>query len=155
MSQIYKEGITLAHPVMLCYNLKDDRAHRISLMAMQHGIHLRPVKPEEYHQTIAALLDMEEPVNSLYDGEKFDREMLLMANFPGALLNSFLNAFHESKIPPVRLKCMLTENNSHWTSLHLHEELSQEEIYFNAIRLETQKRKKEAEEMDPKRAALD
>ena len=135
----------MKHPVLLCYNIKDNRARHVNLIAMRHSIRIRHVKPEEYSQTIAALLNMEDGSDETYQGEGFTREMLVMANFPSSMINSFLNAFHQAKIPPVKLKCVLTENNSKWTSLHLNEELLQEEIYFTAIRAETQKRKKEAE----------
>ena len=135
----------MKHPVLLCYNIKDERAKHINLIAMRHGIRIRHIKPEEFEQTIAALVGSQETTDEIYQGEGFDREMLLIANFPSSVINSFLNSFHEAKIPAVRLKCVLTENNSKWTSLHLHNELLQEEIYFTAIRLETEKRKKEAE----------
>ena len=139
----------MAHPVLLCYNIRDDRARRISLIAMQHGIRIRHVKPEEFNQTIAALLNMEEPEVALYEGEGFDREMFVIANFPPATLNKFLNAFRTAKIPPVKLKCVLTENNRKWSSLRLQEELLQEEIYFHAIRLETKKPKGTAHSVNP------
>lgn len=131
----------MGHPVLLCYNIREDRARRISLIAMQHDVRIRHVKPEEYNQTIAALLNMEEPVLAEYEGEGFDREMFVIANFPPATLNKFLNAFRTARIPPVKLKCVLTENNREWSSLRLQEELLQEEIYFQAIRLGNKKQK--------------
>ena len=133
----------MKHPVLLCYNIKGERAGHINQIAMRHGIRIRHVEKEDFEQTIASLIGMEETTNTIYQSEGFDREMLVIANFPSAMINSFLNSFHEAKIPAVRLKCVLTENNSKWTSLHLYEELLQEEIYFTSIRLETEKRKKE------------
>lgn len=131
----------MSPPILLCYNIKEKRAHRIQVLAAKYGIQIRHVKKEEYNQTLTALMNKEEAIASSYDDEAFEREMLVMANFPSAKLNGFLNAFHLMKIPPVRLKCILTEQNSKWSSIQLYHELLQEETYFNALRLETQKRK--------------
>ena len=130
------------HPTVLCYNLNGKRFRRVHLIALRHGIRLRPVKKEEYGHTIAALLDMEAGPDVAYDGEGFDREMLLMAHFPSPLINSFLNAFRQTKTPSVKLKCVLTENNQKWDSIYLHKELSDEASYFDAARKEAQERKK-------------
>ncbi len=130
------------HPTVLCYNLNGERFRRVHLIALRHGIRLRPVKKEEYGHTIAALLDMEAGPDVVYDGEGFDREMLLMAHFPSPLINSFLNAFRQTKTPSVKLKCVLTENNQKWDSIYLHKELSDEASYFDAARKEAQERKK-------------
>lgn len=133
------------HPTVLCYNLNGDRFRRVHLIAMRHGVRLRPVKKEEYGHTIAALLDMEEAPEPLYDGDSFEDEMLVIAHFPSPLVNSFLNAFRQAKVPAVRLKCVLTENNKKWDSFFLHKELTDEATYFDAARREAQNRLKSGE----------
>ena len=132
------------HPTVRCDNLHGDRARRVQLIAIRLGIRLRPVKKEEYSRTIAALLDMEEGPAAPYEGEGFEHEMMLMAHFPSPLINSFLNAFRQAKVPAVKLKCVLTENNSKWDSIYLHTELSDEAAYFDAARKEAQERMKAA-----------
>lgn len=134
----------MKRPTLLCYNLHGDRGRRIQLIAMRHGIRLRPVKQEEYSHTIAALLELEPATDLVYEGEGFDREMLLMAHFPSPLVNSFLNAFRQTRLQSVKLKCVLTENNQQWDSIYLFKELSDEETYFDGARKEAQARMKAA-----------
>ena len=129
-------------PTVLCYNLSSDRFRRIRLIAMRQRIRLRTVKKEEYGRTIASLLDMEEASEALYEGDGFDDEMLVLAHFPSALVNSFLNAFRQARVPAVRLKCVLTESNRKWDSIFLHKDLTDEATYFDAARKEAQKRLK-------------
>ncbi len=132
------------HPTVLCYNLHGERAGRIRVIAMRLGIRLRPVKKEEYACSIASLLGLEESTDTVYEGEGFEQEMMLMAFFPPALLNSFLNAFRQARIPSVRLKSVLTDNNRKWDSIYLHKELSDEAAYFDAARKEAHSRKEMA-----------
>lgn len=132
------------HPTVLCYNLRGDRAGRIRVIAMRLGIRLRPVKKEEYARTIASLLGLEEASDTVYEGEGFDQEMMVMAFFPSALLSSFLNAFRQARIPSVKLKSVLTDNNRRWDSIYLHKELSDEAAYFDAARKEAHSRKEMA-----------
>ena len=136
------------HPTVLCYNLTGDRFRRIHLLALRLGIRLRAVRREEYGQSIATLLGLEEAKDTTYEGEGFDSELMLMAFFPSALLSSFLNAFRQARVPSVKLKCVLTDNNQKWDSIYLHMELSDEAAYFDAARKEAQTRK-EAESIVP------
>ena len=54
------------------------------------------------------------------------RELLLIVNCPGPLLDLFLQAFRRQKLAPVRLKAVLTPTNREWDSVALHAELCRE-----------------------------
>ena len=52
--------------------------------------------------------------------------MLVLAHFSDAQLSGFLQALRASKLPPIALKAVLTEENKGWNSLELHEALLEE-----------------------------
>ena len=112
--------------VLLCYNLAPEKAQKIRLAAMRLKIRVRPVAKEEYGQTLAALCGMEETTDAAYGGEGFEDEMLVMANFPAGMMNTFLGLFRRMGLAPVALKAMLTPTNAAWDSEKLHEEIAGE-----------------------------
>ena len=112
--------------VLLCYNLAPEKAQKIRLAAMRLKIRVRPVAKEEYGQTLAALCGMEETTDAAYSGAGFEDEMLVMANFPAAMMNTFLGLFRRMGIAPVALKAILTPTNAQWDSEKLHAEIASE-----------------------------
>ena len=139
------KGNTLKKPVLLAYNLSEERAKQIAPLTEKHAIRLRPVPQAEYGRTLADLVAEQSAAYEPYAGEGFDSEMLVLAHFPSTLINQFLDAFRQAGVPSVRLKAVLTDNNSQWHSAHLHGELSQEEAYFRAMRQEAQRREREGQ----------
>ena len=111
---------TMKQPVLLCYNLTGEKMQKIRLAAMRLKIRVRPIAREEYGQTLEELTD------ATYDGAGFEDEMLVMANFPAGMMNTFLGLFRRMGIAPVALKAMLTPTNTAWDSEKLHEELAGE-----------------------------
>jgi len=114
-------------PLILLYNMNETRRSSIAMLAAYLGIRVRVVAPGEYGQTIGALCGLEGGAGGQGLWNDFSDEMLLMAFFSEALLHRFLDAFRGAGMPPVRLKAMLTETNSQWTSPQLHAELTREE----------------------------
>ena len=112
--------------VLLCYNLAPEKAQKIRLAAMRLKIRVRPVAKEECGQTLAALCGMEETTDAAYGGAGFEDEMLVMANFPAAMMNTFLGLFRRMGIAPVALKAILTPTNAQWDSEKLHAEIASE-----------------------------
>lgn len=112
--------------VLLCYNLAPEKAQKIRLAAMRLKIRVHPVAKEEYGQTLAALCGMEETTDAAYGGAGFEDEMLVMANFPAAMMNTFLGLFRRMGIAPVALKAILTPTNAQWDSEKLHAEIASE-----------------------------
>lgn len=133
-------------PVLLTYNLEGDRGRRVNLLAMRHGIRVRPVPHEELGRPIGDLLSLEAQAFEPFDGEGFDGEMMIMARFPSALISRFLDGFRQAGIQSVRLKAMMTETNSQWSSAHLHGELKQESAYFAHLRKTAHEKKQATEE---------
>ena len=116
----------MKQPVLLCYNLGGEKMQKIRLAAMRLRIRIRPVEKNEYAQTIAALCSLEEKTDAAYAGAGFEDEMLVMANFPAGMMNTFLGLFRRMGIAPVALKAMLTPTNAAWDSEKLHEEIAGE-----------------------------
>ena len=116
----------MKQPVLLCYNLSGEKMQKIRLAAMRLKIRVRPVAKEEYGQTLAALCGMEETTDAAYGGAGFEDEMLVMANFPAAMMNTFLGLFRRMGIAPVALKAILTPTNAQWDSEKLHAEIASE-----------------------------
>ena len=117
---------TMKQPVLLCYNLTGEKMQKIRLAAMRLKIRVRPVEKTEYAQTIAALCGAEDVREAAYTGAGFEDEMLMMANFPAGMMNTFLGLFRRMGIAPVALKAVLTPVNAEWDSVRLHEELLRE-----------------------------
>ena len=98
----------MKQPVLLCYNLHGEKMQKLRLAAMRLKIRIRPVERDEYAQTIAALCGLEDKTDAVYSGAGFEDEMLVMANFPAGMMNTFLGLFRRMGLAPVALKAMLT-----------------------------------------------
>ena len=124
----------MSKPTLLAYNLKDERRQKIQLIAMRLAIQVRHVQKPEYERPIGDLLSDEETAFTPYEGEGFPDEMLVMAHFRAGQLNKFLDAFRQMRVPPVKLKAVLTDTNRAWHSLKLQEDLKEESAYFGKLR---------------------
>ena len=113
------------HPMVLLYNLNNEKGGKIRRMYLPLGLRSRLVEPAEYGLTLSQLVEGQTP-ETPWAGECFSDELLLLVNCPGPLLDRFLQGFRRNKIPPVGLKAVLTPTNSGWTSLELREELAKE-----------------------------
>ncbi|WP_191398537.1 DUF3783 domain-containing protein [Flavonifractor sp. An306] len=113
------------HPMVLLYNLNNEKGGKIRRMCLPLGLRSRLVEPAEYGLTLSQLVEGQTP-ETPWAGECFSDELLLLVNCPGPLLDRFLQGFRRNKIPPVGLKAVLTPTNSGWTSLELREELARE-----------------------------
>ena len=113
------------HPMVLLYNLNNEKGGKIRRMCLPLGLRSRLVEPAEYGLTLSQLVEGQTP-ETPWAGECFSDELLLLVNCPGPLLDRFLQGFRRNRIPPVGLKAVLTPTNSGWTSLELREELARE-----------------------------
>ena len=121
-------------PTVLVYNLSGERAKKVKWLAMRNTILYRPVQKHEYEHLIGDLVAGELPERPAYEGDGFQDEMLVLAHFPHPLVNRFLDAFRQTGVPSVKLKAMLTDTNSQWTSLALNKELQQEAEMFRQMK---------------------
>jgi hypothetical protein len=131
--------------VLLSYNLNDQRACWVDEAARRLGFNHRQVQPAEYGVPLLSLvvgLEKGTIAPSAENTAPLEGEMLVLARFPPAMTNAFLDAFRQDGIPSVRLKAMLTETNSQWDSVYLYRELQQEAAHFARLRQQAQQKEK-------------
>lgn len=121
-------------PIVLLYNLNGPNSTKIKLLCVKLGIRVRPVLPVEYGLPLAVLAGKEKAAAAPYNGAGFPDEMLVFVGFSSELLDAFLQGFREDKIPPIRLKAVLTPTNALWNSTMLMEELQQEHAAMEKAR---------------------
>ncbi len=119
-------------PQILMYNLDNPRKLKILMICGQLKIKARSVAVSDYAQPIGALAGLRSRTDAVYSGTGFLEEMLLMANFSGALLNGFLNAMRQNRLPGIPLKAVLTDTNADWDSVRLHDEILREHIAMHS-----------------------
>lgn len=119
-------------PTLLMYNLENKKGNKIKLISLSMKIKIRTVKPEEYLQPLGAVAGLAPGNDSIYQGEGFNDEMLVMANFTGPMVNIFLQEMRRQQIKPVALKAMLTPTNAKWDSITLHNEIKKEHEVMTA-----------------------
>ena len=121
-------------PLALLYNIEENRRKAIELLAACQGIQVRAVAPGEYGRPIGVLCGLEEKTGAAGLWSDFSEEMMVMAFFEEGMMHRFLDAFRNTGIPSIRLKAVLTETNSRWSSCELRSELLREEAAFRAMK---------------------
>lgn len=111
-------------PVLLTYNLHGERAAKTRMAAMRFRVRLRAVERREYARPLGELV--ENGPEGDWNGKAFDEEMLVMAHFPPALVQAFLQGLRRAGVRPGGLKAVLTPTNAQWDSLALYTELCRE-----------------------------
>ena len=111
-------------PVLLTYNLRGERAAKTRRVAMRFRVRLREVERREYARPLVELV--ESGPEGDWEGDAFDEEMLVMAHFPPALMQAYLQGLRRAGVRPGGLKAMLTPTNAQWDSRALHAELCKE-----------------------------
>ncbi len=115
-------------PRILMYNLDNPQKLKILMICGQLKIRAHSVAVSDYAQPIGALAGYRDRTDAVYSGEGFPDEMLVMVNFSGALLNGFLNAMRQNRLPGIPLKAVMTDANAGWDSVQLHDEILKEHI---------------------------
>lgn len=116
-------------PVLLCYNLPDNKLSKLRIFCIQNHIRILSVRREWFSQPIEELLIA--PQGEIA-APKFSEEMILFAGFPAPLFNLTLNRMRSNALPQIDLKAVLTETNKHWSSEALYEELLKEREAFRS-----------------------
>ena len=122
------------NPMVLCYNLQPEKLGRLRVLALRLGIGVRVVEPEQFALPVGALAGVTETPETVEAVEPFTDEMLVMAHFRPGMLDAFLNGFRQSRIPPVKLKAMLTETNAGWNAVKLCNTIREEHEQMEAMR---------------------
>lgn len=121
-------------PLILFYNLNNEKGRKIKLICLKLKIRIRPVAPEDYLKPVGTLAGYKElPVTdagnaktSARENDGFSDEMIVMKDFDNRLLDRFLLEMKRAKIERVALKAVLTPDNITWNSIELHDELQKE-----------------------------
>lgn len=121
----------MPRPTLLAFAVSDDRLSRLRFGCMKLGILVKPVPPEDYAQPLGALLGLKERADTAPESGTVG-EMLVMAAFDDALVNRFLAELRQMRVPPFRLKAMLTTTNAAWNARRLYAELSAEHAALGA-----------------------
>ncbi len=120
-------------PLALCVHMEKSRVMRLSFLAMGLGIALRDVPESDWGQPLGALCGLEKRKASA-PAVRVPGEMLVMAFFPGSLMDRFLQAIRQSGLSSIRCKAALTDTNRKWNCGQLFSMLSQEAAAFEARR---------------------
>ena len=113
-------------PIVLAVHFPAKQLSKLRMAAMRLGAKVRVVEKWEYLNAVGALTGDLSSFETFYDGEDFAGPLLVLAHFTDERLQLFLQAMKQSKLPPVTLKAVLTDENKGWTILELHEELLKE-----------------------------
>ena len=113
---------------VLLYNFQDKkRTGKVKFIFVLMGIRIKTVEKADYLKSLGELAGEEdtEPVNSLFDGEGFDDEMLVLNHFTDSQMNYMLAYLRKEKLQ-IPLKAVLTPTNRSWNSLELYAEIKKE-----------------------------
>lgn len=116
-----------AGETVLLYHIEGDRGRKLKMLFIQNGMKIRPVAKEEYGQPIGALAGIKgvPSEDSVYEGEDFAEEMLVLKGVYGKRLDLLLAGMRKMKVS-VPLKAVITEQNLYWDSMKLYEEIRRE-----------------------------
>lgn len=112
---------------ILAFHVSPQKLGKIRFCAMKQGMRVVEVQQTEFGQTLGALCglslrqeDAAAPENAV------GGEMLYFAFSELPLVDRFLTTMKQMRVPPVRLKGVMTETNLTWTPTELYQELSSE-----------------------------
>ena len=117
---------------VLLYNFNGERKKQLTKALLPLGFRLKAVAKEDYLKPVgflAGLKDMEDN-GSVYEGEEFQDEMMLMAGFTSARIDTLIGALRKNGVGRINYKAVLTETNKNWDSVSLFQELKKEHEYM-------------------------
>lgn len=113
----------------LLYNLnQSEQGKKIKFILIQMGIRIKNIAPEDYLKPVGALAGIPgfEPSDTVYEGEGFLEEMMVLKDFTERQLDEMMFRFRKEKVEKVNLKAVITPTNQTWNSLKLYEEIKKE-----------------------------
>ena len=107
--------------IVLLYNCSGPKFTKLGHIFAMLGLRMRRIQPAQYGQS---LIDLAQGVEgTAVEAEAFSENMLVFCGLNQAFLNQLLEVIRLAKLPEIHLKAILTEDNQHWDSIKLHEEL--------------------------------
>jgi hypothetical protein len=120
-------------PTILLFNFTDKPVlDKIIRAILPLKIKIKTVNKEDYLQPIGYLAGKKDIAGAqeIYNGPELDDMMLLLADMTNSQLNQLLLSLRKAGLV-INLKAVLTENNEHWNTLQLYEELQKEHEAMN------------------------
>ena len=107
------------------YNCSGPEFSKLRQIFAMLKLRMRVVNPDQYH---ISLLDLAQGKGEAAgeNTEAIPEAMLVFCGLHSALCAQVLEVIRVSKLPPIPLKAILTEDNKNWNTLQLHEELLKE-----------------------------
>ena len=112
-------------PMILVFNLPEDKLAKLRFTCMRMGIQVKPVEAADYGQSIGTLCGMADRTDAPVPQETFSEDMLVMSGFTQQLASRFLAALKQGRLF-IRLKAVVTPTNAQWNPVQLHTELTAE-----------------------------
>ena len=106
---------------VLIYNCTGPKFTKLGHIFAMLGLRMRRIQPAQYGQSLIELAQGVE--GTAVEAEAFTENMLVFCGLNQAFLNQLLEVIRLAKLPEIHLKAILTEDNQHWDSIKLHEEL--------------------------------
>ena len=120
---------------VLLYNCSGPKFAKLPQIMAMLRIRMRRVKPDQYHLSLMELAQGEgEAIETAV--EPIPENMLVFCGMNQMFLNQLLEVIRLSKLPPIELKAVLTEDNKGWNTLKLREELLEEKAKIEAAAAE-------------------
>lgn len=126
---------------VLLYNFKDsERKKKLTKALLPLGFRLKTVAKKDYLKPVGFLAGLKEMEDngSVYEGEEFQDEMMLMAGFTSARVDTLLGALRRNGVGRINYKAVLTETNKSWDSVSLFREIKREHEYMTGGQTEAE-----------------
>lgn len=117
---------------VLLYNFNGERKKQLTKALLPLGFRLKAVAKEDYLKPVGFLAGVKdvEDNGAVFAGEEFQGEMMLMAGFTSARIDTLIGALRKNGVGRINYKAVLTETNKNWDSVSLFQELKKEHEYM-------------------------
>lgn len=114
--------------ILLYHFADEDRFAKVKRALLPLGMRLKAVKKEEYLLPVGYLAGAKdvEASDKVYDGEDFEKEMMVMAGLTSSRVDAVILALRKAGAGRVDYKAVLTPTNQFWDSIKLYGELQRE-----------------------------
>ncbi len=123
---------------VLLYNFRDsERLGQVKRALLPLGLRLKLVKKEEYLHPLGYLAgekDME-PASEVYEGEEFEKEMMVMAGLSSSRVDAVILSLRKAGAGRIDYKAVLTPTNRTWDSVRLYGEISREHAAMSGAKI--------------------
>lgn len=115
--------------IVLLYGFHDkDRLLKVKKALLLLGIRLKEVEAADYSQAVGYMAGVKEipKAEKEYEGEAFEKELMVMAGLSSGKVDDVLRALRKSGAGPIHYKAVLTPTNQFWDGVKLYGEIARE-----------------------------